>query len=122
MREQKKKVVLRQRRHRRVRKRVIGTAERPRLTVFRSLKHFYAQVIDDFDGKTLAWASTKNGPGADGAKGKTGTDAAEVIGTVLAEAAKAAGVSKVAFDRGPYKYHGRVKAFAESARKGGLAF
>jgi large subunit ribosomal protein L18 len=122
MREQKSKVVRRQRRHRRVRKRVIGSAERPRLTVFRSLKHFYAQVIDDFDGKTLAWASTKNGAGAEASKGKSGADAAEALGTVLAEAAKAAGISKVAFDRGPYKFHGRVKAFAESARKGGLAF
>ena len=122
MREQKNKVVRKARRHRRVRKRVIGSAERPRLTVFRSLKHFYAQVIDDFDGKTLAWASTKNGPGAEAAKGKKGTDAAEALGTVLAEQAKAAGVTQVAFDRGPYQYHGRVKAFAESARKGGLAF
>ena len=70
----------------------------------------------------MAWASTKDGAGADAAKGKTGTDAAEAIGTVLAEAAKTAGVSKVAFDRGPYKFHGRVKALAEAAREAGLKF
>ena len=122
MNEQGRKNLRRARRHRRVRKRVAGTVERPRLTVFRSLKHIYAQVIDDRAGTTLAWASSKNGAGAEAAKGKRGTEAATAVGEALATAATAAGVSTVCFDRGPYKFHGRVKALADGARKGGLAF
>jgi len=116
------KINRRARRHRRVRKRVIGTVERPRLTVFRSLKHIYAQVIDDRAGRTLAAASSRTGPGAEAAKGKRGTDAATAVGEVLAAAAKAAGIARVCFDRGPYQYHGRVRALADGARKGGLEF
>ena len=122
MNELKSKIVRRGRRHRRVRKKVLGTPERPRLAVFRSLRHIYAQVIDDRAGRTLAWASSKSGPGADAATGKTGKAAAEAVGAVLAAQAKAAGVELVCFDRGPYQFHGRVQALAESARKGGLSF
>ena len=101
-----------------IRKRVYGTAEKPRLSVYRSLKHIYAQVVDDQGGKTLAAASTvqaklDNGGNVEGAK---------QIGTAIAEAAKAAGVSEVAFDRNGFRYHGRVKALADAAREGGLKF
>jgi len=112
----------RQRRHRRVRKKAVGTAERPRLNVFRSLKHIYAQVIDDDRGHTLATASTLD-PELDGKlKGLTKTDQARLVGKLLAERALAKGVKRVAFDRGGYKYHGRVKALAESSRQAGLEF
>lgn len=117
-----KKWLERRRRHRRVRKKVLGTAERPRLNVFRSLKHIYAQLVDDDRGVTLAVASTLV-PELK-AKGKVGTkkDAAKVVGELLAQRALAAGVQKVVFDRGGYKYHGRVKALAEGARTAGLQF
>ena len=95
------------------------TAERPRLSVFRSSKHIYAQVIDDSRGVTLAAASSKAlGDDATGTK----KDVAVLVGRAIAEAAKAKGVTKVVFDRGPYKYHGRVKALADAAREGGLDF
>ncbi|RMH30148.1 MAG: 50S ribosomal protein L18 [Planctomycetota bacterium] len=110
----------RERRHRRVRGRAVGTPDRPRLCVYRSLKHIYAQVIDDLAGRTLASASTRDKDFAGGATGNT--DAAARVGASLAERAKAAGVSKVVFDRGGFRYHGRVKALAEGARKGGLEF
>lgn len=122
MNEHKGKRVRRAKRHARVRRRVVGTPERPRLTVFRSLKHIYAQVIDDRVGRTVAAASSRTGPGAEVAKGKKPLEAAAAVGGALAEAAKAAGVAKVCFDRGPYHYHGRVKALADAARKGGLEF
>jgi large subunit ribosomal protein L18 len=108
----------REKRHRRVRARAIGTAERPRLNVFRSLNHIYAQVIDDAKGHTLAAASTLDKDVSGGSK----LDEAKAVGTLVAERAKAAGVSKVVFDRGGYLYHGRVKALADSAREGGLDF
>jgi large subunit ribosomal protein L18 len=108
----------REKRHRRVRARAIGTAERPRLNVFRSLNHIYAQVIDDAQGHTLAAASTLDADVAGGSK----LEEAQAVGKLVAERAKAAGVSKVVFDRGGYLYHGRVKALAESAREGGLDF
>ena len=109
------------RRHRRVRKKVKGTAERPRLAVFRSNRHIVAQVIDDVSGRTLAAAaSTEANLGGTGAKGNTAT--ATEVGTQLAERAKAAGVTKVVFDRGGYLYHGRVKTLAEAAREAGLDF
>jgi large subunit ribosomal protein L18 len=110
----------RARRRSAIRDRVSGTAQRPRLSIYKSLNHFYAQVIDDLAGTTLAAASSKEkGTPA----GKTGNAAAAAtVGTRLAEKAKAAGVSAVVFDRGGFKYHGRVKAFAEAARKGGLKF
>ena len=110
----------RARRHRRVRKKVSGTAERPRLAVFRSNNHIYAQVIDDVAGRTLAAASTADTTLKGGATGNT--DAATKVGTLVAERAKAAGVEKVVFDRGGFRYHGRVAALADAARAGGLEF
>jgi large subunit ribosomal protein L18 len=102
-----------------IRTRVSGTPERPRLSVYKSLNHFYAQVIDDLAGRTLAAASTKD----EGTSGKTGNaPAAAAVGSRLADKAKAAGVKRVVFDRGGFKFHGRVKAFAEAARKAGLEF
>ena len=106
------------RRHRRVRKKVRGDAERPRLAVFRSNKHITAQVIDDVTGRTLAAASTTE---ADLRSGATGNrEAAARVGTLLAERAKAAGVERVVFDRGGFRYHGRVAALADAAREAGL--
>ena len=106
-----------------VRNRIVGTAERPRLTVFRSSKHIYAQLIDDLTGRTLASASTKVKKGEQAAVGYGGNaKAAKSIGLQIAERAKAAGIAKVAFDRGPYRYHGRIKALADGAREGGLNF
>jgi large subunit ribosomal protein L18 len=110
------------RRQRRVRNRLFGTPERPRLAVFRSSKHIYAQVIDDVDGKTLASASTVE-PHVKGQQSYGGNKAAAtVVGRVLAERAKQAGIDKVCFDRRSYKYHGRVQALAEAAREAGLQF
>ena len=106
------------RRHRRVRKKLRGTPARPRLTVFRSLGHTYAQVIDDTTGRTLASAATVE---KDVRGGKTSTvAAAKDVGTRVAERAKAAGVTTVVFDRGGFKYHGRVAAVADGARAAGL--
>jgi large subunit ribosomal protein L18 len=107
----------RAKRHRRVRKKVIGTAARPRLAVYRSNRHIYAQVIDDFAGKTLAAASTL--AASDSGERK---DQAKAVGKKVAEAAKAAGITQVTFDRGGFMYHGRVQAVAEGAREGGLKF
>jgi len=104
------------RRHLRVRNRVTGTSERPRLVVFRSLKHIYAQLVDDTANKTLATVSDL---GIE--QGKKGERAAEV-GKLIAERAKSAGVTRVVFDRAGYRYHGRIKAVADGARKGGLEF
>jgi large subunit ribosomal protein L18 len=112
----------RTRRHRRVRQKVSGTADRPRLCVFRSLNHIYAQVIDDSRGHTLVTASTLDAEIAADAKGKKKTARAEMVGTLLAKRAIDKGISQVAFDRGGSRYHGRVKALAEAARKGGLKF
>ena len=111
----------RQRRHRRLRVKLSGTTQRPRLSVFRSLQHIYAQVIDDTRGATLASASTRE-PAVRGQLSGTKTERARVVGQALAERAKAAGVQSVVFDRGGYLYHGRVKALAEGAREGGLEF
>lgn len=107
------------RRHKRVRGAVSGTAERPRLNVFRSAKNIYAQVIDDVNGVTIASASTNENEFANYGGNK---DAAKVIGLKIAERAKAKGVTVVVFDRGGYLYHGRVKELAEGAREGGLQF
>ncbi len=112
----------RRQRHRRVRKRVVGTSQRPRLNVFRSLKHIYAQVIDDTRGHTLAAASTLDPELRDKVKGLTKAEQAKLVGGLLAERALEHGVKEVAFDRGGYKYHGRVKSLAEAAREGGLEF
>lgn len=110
----------RQRRQRRLRKKIAGTPSRPRLSVFRSNRHISAQIIDDEAGRTLAAASTRE---ADLRTGLTGNaEAATAVGQRLAERAKAAGVSSVVFDRGGNKYHGRVAALADAARDGGLEF
>ena len=109
----------RQRRHGRVRKKVTGTAERPRLAVFRSSRHISAQVIDDRAGHTVASASTTE-PALRGNGGNV--DAAAKIGELVAERAKAAGIEKVTFDRGGFRYHGRVAALADAARDAGLEF
>lgn len=116
--------VQRAKRHRRIRKKVQGTADRPRLVVFRSLKNIEGQLIDDDFSKTLVGVSTLAGE-LKGFQGKSQMPKVEMAfeaGKLLAEKAKAAGVEKVIFDRGGYKYHGRVKAFADGARKGGLEF
>lgn len=112
----------RQRRRFRVRKSIRGTAERPRLSVFRSHKHMYAQVIDDDAGRTLAAVSTLEKAIRGDVKYGGNADAAKAIGRLLAERAKAAGVEKVAFDRREYKYHGRIAALADAAREAGLGF
>jgi len=109
---------LRDRRHRRVRKRVIGTSERPRLSVFRSNKHIVAQIIDDAAGRTLVSASTLEAGMRGGSTGNTA--AAVEIGKLVASRAKEQGVTKVVFDRGSSRYHGRVAALAEAAREAGL--
>jgi large subunit ribosomal protein L18 len=101
---------------------VSGTSERPRLCVYRSLDHIYAQVIDDRAGKTLVSASTADKQTKKDLKGGGNVAAAKVVGKVIADRAKAAGVNKVVFDRGGYKYHGRVKALADAAREAGLQF
>jgi len=107
--------------HDRIRKKMQGSADRPRLNVYRSLNHIYVQVIDDLHGKTLVSASTAEGKKEDR---KTGGNvaSAKAIGKAIAERAKAKGVTKVVFDRGGYLYHGRVKALAEAAREAGLQF
>ncbi len=114
----------RQRRHRRIRKRVHGTPERPRLAVNRSLRHIEGQVIDDDGRRTLLGLSTRAPElrGRERAEGEGKTEAARAAGRLLAQRAVERGVSKVVFDRGGFRYHGRVKAFAEGARAGGLVF
>ncbi|MDA8040633.1 MAG: 50S ribosomal protein L18 [Actinomycetota bacterium] len=109
---------LRERRHRRVRQKVAGTGERPRLAVFRSNRHIVAQVIDDTVGRTLAAASTVEAPLR--AKATGGVEAAAAVGRLVAERAQAQGVEKVVFDRGASRYHGRVAALADAAREAGL--
>ena len=112
------KPVARKRRHFRVRKKVRGTAARPRLAVFRSNRHITAQVIDDLSGRTIAAASTVEAELRGGATGNKG--AATAVGRLVAERAKAAGVERVTFDRGGFLYHGRVAAVADAAREAGL--
>lgn len=110
------------RRHTRVRKRLSGTPEKPRLNVFRSLSEIYVQVIDDEGGKTLVAASSVDKDLRSQMKGKNKTEQARVVGEAIAERAKAQGVSTVVFDRGGFRYMGRVKALADGAREGGLEF
>ena len=107
---------LRRKRHERLRLRIAGSAERPRLSVFRSAKFIYCQVIDDTTGRTLAAASSREAE----LGGTTPVEAARAVGKAVAERAKAAGVSSVVLDRGGYQYHGRVRSLAEGAREGGL--
>ncbi len=112
----------RQRAHRRVRRTVRGTSERPRLAVFKSLKYTYAQVIDDLKGETVAQASSSEKDIQKAAKDGKRMDAARLVGEAIAERAKKLGVEQVVFDRGGYIYHGRVRQVAEGARKKGLQF
>ncbi len=114
--------VMRKRRHQRVRKKVMGSSERPRLNVFRSLKHIYAQVIDDDQGHVLVSASTLDHELRPRVQGLAKVEQAKLVGEVLAQRALAGGLKRVVFDRGGYRYHGRVKALAEAARTGGLEF
>jgi large subunit ribosomal protein L18 len=112
----------RTRRKKRIRKRVLGTAEKPRLAVFRSLNHIYVQAIDDAKGRTLLSASSMD-PEVKGKAAKTGNkDSAKLVGELIARKCKQKGISKVVFDRSGYLYHGRVKALAEAARAAGLVF
>jgi len=117
---------VRQRVHKRIRRKLYGTPERPRLSVYRSLNHIYAQLIDDMAGKTLVSANSREGAAKTegAARKKTGGNvaAAKEVGNLLAQRAKAKGVGKVVFDRGGYLYHGRVKALADAAREAGLRF
>ena len=109
-------------RHKRVRRKIIGTSERPRLSIFRSLNHLYAQVIDDQKGSTIASASTVESVVRQNKDGQTKSEMSKTVGSLIAQRATGQGVSKVVFDRGGYKYHGRVKNLAEAARGGGLEF
>lgn len=111
-----------ERRRQRVRQRVFGTPERPRLNVFRSRAHIYAQIIDDLKGATLAAASSLDKSVRNSVKSTGGIEAAKAVGKLLADRAKAAKVSAVVFDRGGRMYHGRIKALAEASREGGLQF
>lgn len=118
----KHKAVRRLRRHKRVRSQVSGTPSKPRLAVYKSVKHIHAQIIDDLAGKTLAAASSIE-PSAQAPEVKSGNSkSAALVGKLLAERAKKAGVSAVCFDRGGFKFHGRVKALADAAREAGLKF
>jgi large subunit ribosomal protein L18 len=110
----------RQKRHDRIRLRLSGSPERPRLAVFRSLNHIYAQVIDDTTGKTLAAASSLEKDFA--AKGQKKTEEAKAVGQLIAQRAKSAGVDQVVFDRAGFRYHGRIKSLADAAREAGLEF
>ena len=116
------KNVIRLRIHTRIRRKVKGTPERPRLAVFRSVKHIYAQVIDDVAGHTVAAASSSEKATATGKGGGGNMSGAKAIGKLVAERAKDKGIKAVVFDRGGYYYHGRVKALAEAAREAGLEF
>lgn len=117
-----KKRLARARRQRSIRASIIGTAARPRLNVFRSVTNIYAQVIDDAAGHTLVSASTIDKEVAAQLEGKNKSESAKIVGQILAQRAKAAGVESVVFDRGGYRYHGRIAALAEGAREGGLVF
>lgn len=117
------KTLARLRRKKRIRKKVHGTPERPRLVVFRSAKHIYAQLVDDVNQKTLTGVSTITPALREELQNVTGkVEKAKIVGKAIAEKAKELGVSRVVFDRGGYRYHGRVKAVAEGAREGGLEF
>lgn len=112
---------IRQRVHARIRAKVSGTAERPRLNVYRSVNHIYTQLIDDENGVTLASASTMSPKGTERKPGGN-VEAAKMVGKLIAERAKDKGITKVVFDRGGYLYHGRIKALADAAREAGLQF
>jgi len=112
----------RKRRHQRLRRKVAGSGQRPRLLVRRTLHHIYATVVDDVKGHTVLAASTLQPAVAEGLKSKTDTAAAQKVGTAIAQKAKDAGITSVIFDRGGLKYHGRIKALADAAREAGLEF
>jgi len=112
----------RERLHARLRRKISGSSERPRLCVFRSARHIIAQVIDDHAGRTLAYAGSLDGDVKKQIKGGGNVAAAKVVGKIIAERAKAAGVDRVVFDRGGYQYHGRIQALADAAREAGLKF
>ena len=116
------KIERRKRIHYRIRKVVNGTAERPRMVVFRSNKQIYVQVVDDLKGITLAAAASNDKELAADCKGKTGVEVAAIVGKKIAERALAKGITTISFDRGGYLYHGRVKSLADAAREGGLIF
>ena len=116
------KIQRRRRIHYRIRKHVNGTAERPRMVVFRSNKQIYVQVVDDHQGKTLCAAASNDKELAAQCKGKSGIEAAAVVGKAIAERALAKGITTISFDRGGYLFHGRVKSLADAAREGGLIF
>ncbi len=118
----KEKLRKRTRRHLRTRQKVFGTNERPRLSVYRSLKHIYCQIINDIEGKTLVAASTQSPDICEQIRYGGNVKAAEIVGKKIAEEAKKKGITKVVFDKGGYKFHGRIKALAESARKHNLSF
>ncbi|KXK11295.1 MAG: 50S ribosomal protein L18 [Chloroflexi bacterium OLB14] len=118
----KNRAISRERRHARVRRSVIGTPDRPRLSVFKSLTGIYAQVIDDVDGNTVVSASTVDKDLRGQMKGVKKSDQAKAVGKAIAERAKSKGISSVVFDRGGFRYTGRVKALADGAREGGLQF
>ena len=111
-----------ERRRKRVRQRILGTSDRPRLNVFRSTSHIYAQIIDDIRGATLAAASSLDKSIRTSVKSTGGIDAAKVVGKLIADRAKAAQITAVVFDRGGRMYHGRIKALADASREGGLRF
>jgi len=113
--------VIRKRVHKRIRTRMTGSAERPRLNVYRSLNHIYTQIIDDATGTTIVSASTMSNKG-DGRKAGGNVAAAKEVGKLIAERAQEKGIKKVVFDRGGYLYHGRIKALADAAREAGLEF
>jgi large subunit ribosomal protein L18 len=122
-REFEKKKIRREKIRKRVRSKIFGTPERPRLSVYRSLKHIYAQIIDDTKGHTLVAMSSLSKEIRDNVKeAKTKTEVSRIVGLALAKKALEKGITKVVFDRNGYKYHGRVKALAEAAREGGLIF
>jgi len=116
------KIERRRRIHFRIRKHVNGTAERPRMVVFRSNKQIYMQVVDDLQGKTLVAAASNDKELAAQCKGKSGIETAAIVGKAIAERALAKGITTIAFDRGGYLFHGRVKSLADAAREGGLIF
>jgi len=124
MNRSKKRIIERARRAERVRKKIMGTSERPRMCVRRSLKHIYAQIIDDNSGKTIVQVGSRGKEFSQKTSGKelTKTDISKMVGEMLAEMAKEKGVTSVVFDRKGYIYHGRIKALAEAARSNGLVF
>ena len=118
----KERIIKRERRHKRIRKKIIGTAEKPRLSVHKSLKHIYIQIIDDIKGNTILSISTLNKEIKEKIKGKKKSEQAFIVGEAIGKLAIEKGIKEVIFDRGGFKYHGRIKSVADGARKSGLKF